>query len=105
MMMLASVVYMQMKCQPSNRKNIRRCLTTKFISFRRLVSLNGKLSLACSGVARQYGARGRTMKLAPLPGLCFHIIQINRLRFYYLNFNKIKYYKADECVIIRITLA
>jgi len=41
------------------------------------------------------------MKLAALPGLFFHKIQIHRLRFYNLNFNEIKYYKADECVIIR----
>ena len=54
-----------------------------------------------SGVARQFGARGRTVKLAPLPGLFFHKIQIYRLRFYNFNFNEIKYYKADECVIIR----
>ena len=41
------------------------------------------------------------MKFLPLPGLCFHKIQIHQLRFYNLNFNEIKYYKADECVIIR----
>ena len=54
-----------------------------------------------SGVARQFCARGRTMKLAPLPGLFFHIIQMHWLRFYNLNFNEIKYFKADDCAIIR----
>ena len=54
-----------------------------------------------SGVARQYCAQGRTMKLAPLQCLFFHIIQIHRLRFYNLDFNEIKCYKGDECVILR----
>ena len=42
------------------------------------------------------------MKLVPLPGLFFHIIQIHRLRLYNLNFNKIKYYKANYKVLVYV---
>src|SRR6218665_3786882 len=41
-----------------------------------------------SGVARQFCARGRTTKLAPLPGLFFHIFQKHRLGFWNINLIK-----------------
>ena len=47
-----------------------------------------------SGVYKLFSAREQSMKLAPLPGLFFNIIQIHRLRFYNLYFNEIKYFKA-----------
>ena len=51
-----------------------------------------------SGVARQFSARGANYEVGA-PSLFVHIIQIHRLKFYNLNFNEIKYFKADCSVL------
>jgi len=48
-----------------------------------------------SGVAKQFCARGRTMKLAPLPGLFSSHIPNTSIGILECKFNKMKYFKAD----------
>ena len=48
-----------------------------------------------SGVARQFCARGRTIKWVPLPGLFFPHIPNTSIGILEYKFNKMKYFKAD----------
>ncbi len=64
---------------PGGPQSLRLCLSAK--TYFPLYFILCAYLARNSGVARQFCARGRTMKLAPLPGLFFHIFQIHRLRF------------------------
>src|SRR6218665_1686933 len=55
-------------------------------------------AIVTSGVARQFWARGRTMKLAPLPGLFFSHIPNTSIGILECKFNKMKYFKSNYIV-------